>query len=363
MQPPNKPDVPLLSLGQVVVPSSDLDASMRFFDDHGFALTQIFPADDPSTAVVEGHGLTLRVQVGSDALAPYLRVEHAAPANTVVGPDGVTVEFVERSDELDIGELVSSFVLTRPDGDVQVGRAGMHYRDLIPDRQGGRFIASHIRIVEGGPVADYVHHHHIRFQVIFCHRGWVDVVYEEQGQPFRLEAGDLVIQPPHIRHQVLASSAGCEVVEIGCPALHATLTDRALALPNSRVDHERDFGGQRFVRHKSAGAAWTSMPAEWGGWVAQDSGVGVATDGLAGARLIRPGNLARQATFEGHGDELRFYYVRSGTATLLVPGHIDTEVSTDDAFVIPPASPWRLHQTEPGFEVFEVRLPAAEEQL
>ena len=35
-----------------------------------------------------------------------------------------------------------------------VGRAGMRYRDLIPDRLGGAFIASHIRILEGGPVPD-----------------------------------------------------------------------------------------------------------------------------------------------------------------------------------------------------------------
>jgi hypothetical protein len=31
-------------------------------------------------------------------------------------------------------------------GRLGVGRAGMRYRDLLPDRQGGRFIASHIAI-------------------------------------------------------------------------------------------------------------------------------------------------------------------------------------------------------------------------
>ena len=53
------------------------------------------------------------------------------------------------------------------------GRAGMTYRDLIPSRLGGRFIASHITIPNGGPVADWVHFHKIRFQIIFCRRGWV----------------------------------------------------------------------------------------------------------------------------------------------------------------------------------------------
>src|SRR6185436_13024852 len=105
------------------------------------------------------------------------------------------------------------------------GRAGMRYRDLIPGRQGGRFIASHIAIPEGGPVADYVHHHFVRVQLIYCHRGWVRVVYEDQGAPFMLEAGDCVLQPPGIRHRVLESSVGLEVIEIGSPAVHETFAD------------------------------------------------------------------------------------------------------------------------------------------
>ena len=76
-----------------------------------------------------------------------------------------------------------------------IGRAGMHYRDLIPNRLGGSIIASHIRIPDGGHVPDTVYHT-VGFQLIFCYRGWVDLVYEDQGEPFRLFAGNCVIQPP-----------------------------------------------------------------------------------------------------------------------------------------------------------------------
>ena len=75
-------------------------------------------------------------------------------------------------------------------------RAGMRYRDLLPGRQGGRVIASHIQIPDGGPVRDDVHFHRIHFQMIYCCRGWVRVVYEDQGAPFVLEPGDCVLQPP-----------------------------------------------------------------------------------------------------------------------------------------------------------------------
>src|SRR5215813_7726164 len=116
-----------------------------------------------------------------------------------------------------------------------VGRAGMQYRDLIPGRLGGRFIASHIRILDGGETSDYVHFHKILFQMIYCKAGWVRVVYEDQGPAFVLEAGDVVLQPPEIRHRVLESSPGLEVIEIACPAVHETFVDHDLKLPNAQI--------------------------------------------------------------------------------------------------------------------------------
>ena len=160
-----------------------------FTDELGFRLELITPADDPAMAIVvrDGHRITIT------------RASEPAPVD-------------ERS--MVIPPLVSELVVSRADDDSAwvTGRAGMRYRDLIPSRLGGRFIASHIEVCDGGPVPDLVHHHAIRFQLIFCQRGWVDVVYEDQGPEFRMEAGDCVIQPPHIRHKVLASSAGARVV-------------------------------------------------------------------------------------------------------------------------------------------------------
>src|SRR6185295_6532342 len=105
-------------------------------------------------------------------------------------------------------------------------------------------------------VPDYVHYHRVRFQMIYCAKGWVKVVYEDQGPPFVLEEGDCVLQPPGIRHRVLESSPGLEVVERGSPAEHETLVDHELALPTGSVLAEREFGGQSFVRHVAARAAW-----------------------------------------------------------------------------------------------------------
>jgi quercetin dioxygenase-like cupin family protein len=64
-----------------------------------------------------------------------------------------------------------------------------------------------------------VHFHRVRFQLIFVLAGWVEVVYEGQGPPFKLHRGEFVTQPPTLRHRVLACSDGLEVLEIGAPAL------------------------------------------------------------------------------------------------------------------------------------------------
>src|SRR5207344_1447138 len=157
------------------------------------------------------------------------------------------------------------FVITHAGTASGEGRAGMHYRDLVPSRLGGRYIASHITIADGGPVADWVHYHRIAVQLICVRRGWVRVVYEDQGEPFVMFAGDMVLQPPGIRHRVLESSPGLEVVEISCPALHETFADHEMDLPNGRSDPARSHGGQRFVHHVAAASPWT----EWHGAQAQ----------------------------------------------------------------------------------------------
>lgn len=127
------------------------------------------------------------------------------------------------------------------------GRAGMMYRDLY--RLGGKVIASHIRILNGGEVSDSVHYHKIAFQIIYCLKGAIRVLYEDQGEPFWLKPGDCVLQPPEIRHRVLAAEADSEVIEITSPAEHETWFDHDNILPTTEIKPNRNFNGQRFARY------------------------------------------------------------------------------------------------------------------
>jgi quercetin dioxygenase-like cupin family protein len=219
----------------------------------------------------------------------------------------------------------------------------MRYRDLIPGRLGGRYIASHITIPNGGPVDDWVHYHAVAFQMIFVAKGWVRVVYEDQGDPFVMEAGDLVLQPPYIRHRVLESSSGLEVVEVGCPALHRTFADHDMSLPNGSKEKRRFFG-QRFLRHICSQSPWTYF----GGGEAQETGMSEATQGLADVRVMRGGPF----DFQRHEGELVFGFVLSGSSKLgLLDGF---ELGPADAFVVPLGEPWGITGNSVDFRMLLV---------
>ena len=254
-----------ITSAEVVLPCDDLEETLAFFIDRlGFRVETIFPADSPRVAVISGHGLRLRLAVGAPGPVPRLRIvcDHASRLQTELqrAPNSLPIEFVATRAAIELPSLKPSHVVSRIEGaDWVVGRAGMLYRDLIPDRQGGLFIASHIHIPEGGPVPDYPHFHKIRFQVIYCHRGWGRVVYEGQGAPFIMHPGDCVLQPPEIRHQVLECSSNLEVIEIGCPAIHETWADHDMTLPTRQVDSGRLFSDQRFVRHAAEQALLVAL--------------------------------------------------------------------------------------------------------
>ena len=297
---------------------ADLASAIDGLKRDGFRLDLIYPADEPHGAVLSKDGD--RVRLTSRAGAP--RPSDALPP------------------------FAPEFVLTRAGASPGEGRAGMLYRDLIPSRLGSRYIASHIAIPDGGPVADWVHFHRIAMQTIFVRRGWVRVVYEDQGDPFVMREGDLVLQPPEIRHRVLESSPGLEVIEISAPALHATFADHELELPNG-TNPTRIFGGQEFLHHKASDTPWTPF----GGGEAQETGVSEATNGLAEVRVVRPGD-GRSLDFPAHDGELVFGFVLDGSAVLEFGG--STTVTQMDAFVIPPCEPWRLINASPDLRLLQV---------
>jgi quercetin dioxygenase-like cupin family protein len=342
---------------EIVLPAGDIDETITFFRDRlGFRLETIFPADAPRVAVLRGQGATVRLDRDAGSGAGHLRVPTDGAPTRLIAPNGTIVELFDPTEAQPIPALAPSLVVhtVGPDDAWSVGRAGMLYRDLVPDRQGGRFIVSHIRIPTGGPVPDYVHFHEVRFQMIYCRAGWVRVVYEDQGEPFVMHPGDCVLQPPRIRHRVLESSDGLEVVEVGCPAEHPTRVDHDMELPNATLAPERLFDGQRFIRHVADGAGWT---ADRDGFESRDLGFTEATGGVADARVLRPVAPLSEGFVE-HDAEFAFTFVLTGEIGLDVGGADRRRLRRDDAVVLPAGLAHRLVDPSPDLELLSVMLPA-----
>ena len=324
-------------------------------------LDMIYPADNPQVAVFSGHGLRVRLEKDADEAPATLRILTDDPGGfadgqrTLTAPNGTRIEIDELNPPLVMPQTDHAFVVRRLADQAPwiIGRAGMQYRDLIPSRLGGSIIASHIRIPDGGPVPDMVHFHKVGFQLIFCYRGWVDVLYEDQGEQIRLHAGDCFIQPPEIRHRVMYASDNIEVIEIGVPAEHVTEIDHEMELPNGVINTERAWDGQKFVNNKVADAVW--KPFRIDGLISRDTTISENTKGVAGVHVVRPQKGA--APWVSHNTDILFSFVMDGTMTLEGEGKEPFDLAAGDAFVIPPDMKTRYSNLSDDLEILEVSLP------
>src|ERR1035437_6363171 len=257
----------------------------HYIDRLGYRLDMIMPADAPRIALLSKNGETIK-------LCASQATNNELPATNT--------------------------------GDWITGRAGMQYRDHLPERLGGEVAVSHIRLTDGGPVSDYVHYQKVDFQMIYCLKGSIRVVYEDQGPPFWLEPGDCVLQPSEIRHRVLEAEAGSEVIEISSPVEHETWVDHDLELSNGRIRQDRDFTGQRFVRHIAADAKWR----EFEGFEARDMGITVATDGRFDVRVVRSATAEELPANNANWEKLNLFVVLNGDLRLVIDNQPELVIPT-----------------------------------
>lgn len=333
---------------QIIVPCNDLNETLDFFVEQlGFRLEMIMPADSPCVAVISGYGMNLRLETAELFSPPNLRlIGDFAEEKQLTAPNGMRIDLIKAKSEINLPELKEEFVISRMDENAwQTGRAEMQYRDLIPSRLGGRFIASHIRIPKGGEVPDYVHYHKVRFQMIFCKTGWAKLVYEDQGEPFIFNAGDCVLQPSKIRHRVLEASDGLEVIEIGSPAIHETFREHEITLPTAQVLPERIFNSQRFVHHIASKADWKLQND---GFKFRETRISTATNGLADVKVLRATSKITESIF--HHGEFLFLFVLAGEMKVG-----DDLLKVGDCCVIPSETKFSLEANE-RLEMLQVSL-------
>jgi quercetin dioxygenase-like cupin family protein len=354
------PETRIETRAELRLPTQELRDDLPFYTKTlKMRLDMIYPADNPEVAVLSGHGLRLRIEKGAKEAPGTIRIltddpdGFAGGKRELVAPNGTRVEIDELNPPLVLPKTEHAFVVRRLADQAPwvIGRAGMEYRDLIPSRLGGAMIASHIRVPDG-PVPDMVHFHKVGFQLIFCVAGWVDVLYEDQGDVRRIHAGDCFIQPPGIRHKVLHSE-GVQVVEIGVPAEHVTEIDHEMTLPTPHFRPDREWDGQRFVH--DIGKEGTFRPFRIPGFEARDTSINANTRGVASVMVARP--TGQPAPWTVHDGDILFSFVMTGGMTLEGEGKDPYRLSPGDAFVIPPGMATRYSHTTADLELLEVTLP------
>lgn len=339
---------------QIIVTCKSLSRTLEFFTEKlDFRLEMIFPADAPSTAVISGFGTTLRLKESNEIQPVTLYLSGDFPFQKSIEFENMRFIFEDRNALLVIPEGHSELVIStlKSENAWHKGRAEMEYRDLIPSRLGGRFIASHIRIAKGGPVSDYVHFHQVRFQMIFCLSGWARLVYEDQGAPLLMKAGDCILQPPEIRHQVLECSDHFEVLEIGSPAVHPTFVDYQMNLPNDKFNPERIFSEQSFVHHIAEKGVWTA--SEFENIESCDTRIGEASKGLAEVRTLRA--TANTNFLITHSGEFLFFFVLQGNLNLSDQTGKTYRLEKGSGFVLPKDSEYLIEAIK-GSKMVRVSL-------
>ena len=341
-----------------IVAAPDFEPELNFFVNVlEFKIAMISPADNPNYAILTRDQFTVALDKNAKAqpLSIEIPVENQSLIGTgLTGPNGTKVQYVPIvKNRNTIKNLKPIIHFSRMNDTEWVqGRAGMSYRSLTGIHN-EICAASQIRIEGSGKVADWVHYHDVSFQTLFCINGSAKLVYEDQGEPFRLFAGNCVIQPPEIRHKVLYASDNIEVIEIGVPAEHITTIDHDMKLPTKVFNPEREFKGQKFVHNRADGATWSDFRIP--GFKCRDTTIAANTKNVAGVQVIRPNGAAIKSS--KHNCDILFNFVMEGGMTLTASDQPPNELTSGDAFVIPPNLSTEYSNVSKDLELLEVSLP------
>jgi quercetin dioxygenase-like cupin family protein len=103
-------------------------------------------------------------------------------------------------------------------------RGEAQYRDLgVAEATNGRFTAHVARIAPGAAKETSKRHYHdIDFHMVYVLKGWIRSEFECEGV-HTMRAGSCWVQPPGIRHKVLAHSDDMELIEVISPAQFGTV--------------------------------------------------------------------------------------------------------------------------------------------
>ena len=126
-----------------------------------------------------------------------------------------------------------------------------------------------------------------------------------------------------------------------------------MELPTKEFNPEREFKGQKFVHNKAKDSTWSDFRIS--GFKCRDTAIADNTQNVAGVQVVRPnGNAIKPSK---HDCNILFNFVMEGKMTLKASGQPSNELTSGDAFVIPPDLLTEYSNLSEDLELLEVSLP------
>ena len=127
-------------------------------------------------------------------------------------------------------------------------------------------------------------------------------------------------------------------------------------MPTAQLKPDRDFSGQRFVRHVAEQTPW--LPWRYSGFELRNTGIDAATSGYASAMTVRAKKSA-VITENKHKHQLMFMFILSGSATLVTSNDRETrQLQTGTSVTLPSLLDYKLEITADNTQFLVVELPA-----
>ena len=124
-------------------------------------------------------------------------------------------------------------------------------------------------------------------------------------------------------------------------------------LPTKEFKPEREFNGQKFVHNKAGEATWSDFRIP--GFKCRDTTIAANTKNVAGVQVISPNGAAIKSS--KHNCDILFNFVMEGGMTLTASDQPSNELTSGDAFVIPPNLSTEYSNVSNDLELLEVSLP------
>jgi hypothetical protein len=243
------------------------------------------------------------------------------------------------------------------------GNNSMMYRRLI-DLENYSLLEVYQKYATTTPNFDYSVYHDLQVHVLICSKGCVEAVYENQGPPIVMRPGDVILEPPCIRHSVLYSSDELSLLDFSSPGKRNTYVDFQTILPSTSFNPHKKYFGQQFLHFSKSNIYWATSLKSWcsGRWQFCNTEIDNASSNAVDVTYYRPNqsivtSVLGDNKYFKHGADILYVYVLSGYVDIFIDNNRSHKYSEGSTVVLPSSTPISFARCSMDLEFIAVSIP------